>query len=61
MWKMNELALVSAGIGGGFVDMNELYVMKFKEAMAGKDAKKWQKAVDNVCKKNPSNLDGHVI
>ena len=46
MWKMNEMALVGAGIGGGFVDTNELHVMKYKEAMARKDAEKWQKAVD---------------
>ena len=46
MWKMNKVALVGAGIGGGFIDTNELHVMKYKEAMAGKDADKWQKAVD---------------
>ena len=46
MWKMNKMALVGAGIGGGFVDTDELHVMKFKEAMAGKNADKWQKAVN---------------
>ena len=46
MWKMTEMALVSAGIGGGFINTNELHVMKYKEAMARKDAEKWQKAVD---------------
>ena len=46
MWKMSEMALVDAGIGGGFIDTNELHVMKYKEVMAGKDAEKWQKAVD---------------
>jgi hypothetical protein len=46
MWKMSETAFVGAGIGGGFVDTTELHIMKYKEAMAGKDAKKWQKAVD---------------
>lgn len=45
-WKISEMALVGAGIGGGFVDTNELHVMKFKEAMAGKDSVQWQKAVD---------------
>ena len=43
---MSEMTLVGAGIGGGFVDTNELHVMKFKEAMARKDADKWQEAVD---------------
>ena len=40
MWKMSEMALVGAGIRGGFTNMNELHVMKFKEAMAGKNAEK---------------------
>ena len=43
---MNKMALVGAGIGGGFIDTNELHVTKYKEAMARKDADKWQKAVD---------------
>jgi hypothetical protein len=46
MWKISELGLVGAGVGGGFVDTNELHVMKYKEAMGGTDASKWQKAVD---------------
>jgi hypothetical protein len=46
MWKMSEMAFVGAGIGGGFVDTNELHVMKYKEAMAGKDAPKWEIAVE---------------
>ena len=46
MWKMSEMALVGAVIGGGFINMSELHVMKFKEAMAGKDSDKWQKAFD---------------
>ena len=46
MWKMSKMALVGAGIGGGFIDTSELNVMKFKEAMAGKDSDKWQKKVN---------------
>jgi hypothetical protein len=46
MWKMSEMAFVGAGIGGGFVDTNELHVMKYKEAIAGKDAPKWEIAVE---------------
>jgi hypothetical protein len=46
MWKISKMALVGAGIGGGFIDTNELHVMKFKEAMAGKDSVQWQKAVN---------------
>jgi hypothetical protein len=46
MWKMSETAFVGAGLGGGFVDTSKLHVMKFKEAMTGNDAVKWQKAVD---------------
>lgn len=46
MWRLSEHGLVGAGIGGGFVDTSELHVMKYKEAMRGADASKWQKAVD---------------
>jgi hypothetical protein len=46
MWKMSEMAFVGAGIGGGFVDTNELHVMKYKQAMASKDALKWEVAVE---------------
>ena len=47
MWKMSKMALVGAGISSGFIAMNKLHVMKYKEAKAGKDADKWQKkAVD---------------
>jgi Reverse transcriptase (RNA-dependent DNA polymerase) len=37
--------LVGAGIGGGFVDTQELHVMKFNEAMQTRDKNKWLKAV----------------
>jgi hypothetical protein len=46
MWKMSETAFVGAGIGGGFIDTSELHVMKFKEAMSGKDKVQWQNAVE---------------
>jgi hypothetical protein len=46
MWKMSETAFVGAGLKGGFVDTSELHVMKFKEAMTGNNAAKWQKAVN---------------
>jgi hypothetical protein len=46
MWKMSEMAFVGTRIGGGFVDTNELHIMKYKEAMAGKDALKWEIAVE---------------
>ena len=42
----DELALVGAGLGGGFTNTKELKVMKFKEAMASSDKDKWQTAVD---------------
>jgi hypothetical protein len=37
--------LVGAGIGGGFVDTQELHVMKFNEAMQTRDKYEWLKAV----------------
>jgi hypothetical protein len=41
-----EFNLVGAGLGGGFVNTQELHVMKYDEAMATPDAKEWEKAVD---------------
>jgi hypothetical protein len=52
MWKISETAFVSAGVGGGFVDTTELHIMKYKEAMMGKDAKNGRKQLMksmNVC------------
>ena len=46
MGEIGELACVGAGIGGGFMNTNELHVMKFDEAMATADKDKWQKAVN---------------
>lgn len=43
--EVNEFACVGAGLGGGFVDTSELYVMKYPEAMASKDKPVWDKAV----------------
>jgi hypothetical protein len=39
-----EMICVGAGLGGGFVNTNELHVMKYEEAMAS-DKKGWQAAV----------------
>ena len=36
-----ELILVGAGLGGGFVNTNELKVMNYKEAMKGKNKNDW--------------------
>ena len=37
-----ELALVGAGIGGGYENTSELRVMNYKEAMSSKDAAGWK-------------------
>ena len=37
MKEINKVAGVGAGIGGSFGNTNKLKVMKFKEAMHGKD------------------------
>jgi hypothetical protein len=42
----DEVNCIGAGIGGGFVNTKELHVMKFKQAMESKDAKQWERAVD---------------
>jgi hypothetical protein len=44
--EYQELGLIGAGIGGGFVHTSELKVMKFNEAMAGPNKKEWEKAVE---------------
>jgi hypothetical protein len=44
---MNELGCVGAGIGGGFEHTTELHVLKYREAMASKDAMQWTKAVED--------------
>jgi hypothetical protein len=41
-----EFNLVGAGLGSGFVNTQELHVMKYDIAMATPDAKEWEKAVD---------------
>jgi len=41
-----EIGCVGAGIGGGFENTQELHVLKYNEAMNGKDHKEWQEAVD---------------
>ena len=46
-----EILAVGAGIGGGFDNTSELRPMKYKEAMKTKDAKEWQKAVEQEHKR----------
>ena len=43
--EWDEIYLVGAGMGGGFINTQELHVMEYKEAMAGADADKWSEAV----------------
>ena len=40
-----EFGLVGAGLGGGFINTNELHVMKYNEAMATEDKPHWDNAV----------------
>lgn len=42
---MGEVACVGAGIGGGFVNTNELHVMKYQQAMETEDKEHWTLAV----------------
>jgi hypothetical protein len=46
--EYQDLGLIGAGIGGGFVHTSELKVMKYNEAMAGPNKKEWEKAVKEV-------------
>ena len=42
-----ELALVGAGIGGGFANTNELKVMNYREAMRRLDKDAWEEEIMN--------------
>ena len=42
-----ELALVGAGIGGGFVNTNELKVVNYREAMQSPDKDAWEEEIMN--------------
>jgi len=42
-----ELALVGAGIGGGFANTNELKVMNYREAMQSPDRAAWEEEIKN--------------
>ena len=42
-----ELALVGAGVGGGFTHANELRVLNYREAMASENAAEWKVEVEN--------------
>lgn len=44
---LDELQCVGAGVGGGFDHTDELRVMNYKQAMASKDADKWNEEVKN--------------
>ena len=45
-WTTQNSPCVGAGIRGGFVNTEELKVMKYNEAMASKDKEHWKAAVD---------------
>jgi hypothetical protein len=46
MNQLGKLALIGAGIVGGFKDTSELHVLKYNQAMASPDKDKWEKAAD---------------
>ncbi|MGL5501387.1 MAG: hypothetical protein ACRDCK_09620, partial [Plesiomonas shigelloides] len=54
----NEVQLVGAGLGGGFINTSELHVMKYDEAMATADCKEWDKAVE---KEHDKMVVNHVF
>jgi hypothetical protein len=41
-----EMGLMGAGVGGGFINTQELHVLKYNQAMKGPDKKHWQVAVE---------------
>jgi hypothetical protein len=40
-----EFGCVGAGLGGGFLHMQELHIMKYKQAMESKDKENWAEGV----------------
>jgi hypothetical protein len=40
--SVSEYINIGAGVGGGFINTNELWVMKYHEALNGPDGKKWK-------------------
>jgi hypothetical protein len=40
-----EMGLMGAGVGGGFINTQELHVLKYNQAMKGPDKKQWEEAV----------------
>ena len=42
----HETSMLGAGTGGGFVNTQELHVMKYEDALKSKDADKWLKAIE---------------
>jgi hypothetical protein len=40
-----EMGLMGAGVGGGFINTQELHVLKYDQAMKGPDKKQWEEAV----------------
>ncbi len=42
-----EVANIGAGMGGGFVNMQELRVMTYNKAINGPDGKRWKAEVEN--------------
>jgi hypothetical protein len=55
--KENELSCVGAGLGGGFLNTEELHVMKYDQAMQTQDIKEWEQAVD----KEHERMKGHEV
>jgi hypothetical protein len=47
MLSPGEVALVGAGLGGGFENTSELHIVKFKAAMVTKDHAKWETAIED--------------
>jgi hypothetical protein len=55
--ECDEIYLVGAGMGGGFINTQELHIIKYKEVMAGADTDKWHEAV----MEEQANLDKHNV
>ena len=55
-----DMNCIGAGIGGGFVNTKELHMMKYKQAMATKDIKHWEQAVDKEHDRQASSMASYT-
>jgi hypothetical protein len=57
--EQHEMMLVGAGIGGGFLNTNELHTLKYEEAMKSNEKNMWLKALEEEHRKR-KNISAEI-